>query len=191
MTRKTRKRHQEEEREHQLQSEMKETFGSIEADPTSAVPEVLSAFCQGHELVDINKAFISAVELQTKEEADLFVDRFCGNLLEGIAVSHKGLWIYTTQAEAYMRGARHIGDCSNTTITINHPAKAKSVLEHKCEFQNQWIKAKLYLKNFDFLVTGCLCESTFSKKTQHSKLVKDAFNVLRFGICRLSFKRKD
>lgn len=62
-----------------------------------------------------------------------------------------------TQAEAYMRGAKSIDDCANTTITVNHPAKAMFTIEQKREFQNQWYEAKVYFKNFELLITGCLC----------------------------------
>ncbi|KAL7319171.1 hypothetical protein PS15m_002341 [Mucor circinelloides] len=55
-----------------------------------------------------------------------------------------------------MRDAKNIDDCANTTIAIQHPFKAKFAVEQKREYQNQWLEAKLYFKNFEFLVTGCI-----------------------------------
>ncbi|KAL9543619.1 hypothetical protein MBANPS3_008035 [Mucor bainieri] len=136
---------------------MKETSGRIAANPTLIVPAALRATCRDRQYDDINDVWGSPEELKSKQEADAFVDSFCHQFVESIAVSSKGYWLYVTQAEAYMRDAKTIDDCANTTVAVGHPARPAFVLEQKREFQNQWHEAKLYFKNFELLVTGCLC----------------------------------
>lgn len=72
--------------------------------------------------------------------------------------------MYVTEVEAYMRGASDIDDCANNTITIANPERAMFIVEQKREYQNQWIEAKVYYKNLEFLVTGRLCGSYASKE---------------------------
>ncbi|CAO3630740.1 unnamed protein product [Mucor fragilis] len=116
---------------------MKETFGSIAADPASVVPEALSTICRGHELADVDKAIASALEPQTKEESDAFVAVVGSRLVEAIVVSSKGSWVFITQVEAYFRGNKNVDDCANTTITVEHPECPKFVVEQKREYQIQ------------------------------------------------------
>ncbi|KAL7320121.1 hypothetical protein PS15m_000040 [Mucor circinelloides] len=136
---------------------IKETFSDFAANPAYVVPSVLKSVCQGQLYSDIDSILTEVEEPQTKQEADRFVGDICSRLVESIVVSSKGTWIYVTQAEAYMRDAKNIDDCANTTITIQRPSKAKFAVEQKREYQNQWLEAKLYFKNFEFLITGCLC----------------------------------
>ncbi|OAD07233.1 hypothetical protein MUCCIDRAFT_107835 [Mucor lusitanicus CBS 277.49] len=137
--------------------DMKEMFGGIAADPSSVVPTALKAICQGCEFVEINWACKNIEEAAAREEADEFVAVVGGRLVESLAVSHKGSWIFITEVEAYMRGAKDVDDCANTTITVNYPETPRFVVEQKREYQNQWYEAKVYFKHFEFLVTGCLC----------------------------------
>ncbi|GAN05399.1 hypothetical protein MAM1_0090d04870 [Mucor ambiguus] len=106
---------------------MKQTFGSIVADPTSVVLTALATYCQDYEFADVHIAWNGAEEARTKEEADMFVNIYCSQLVSSIIVSSKGSWIYVTQAEAYMRNARNVDECANTTITIINPAKARFI----------------------------------------------------------------
>lgn len=58
--------------------------------------------------------------------------------------------MYITQVEIYMRDVKDIDDSANTAITTRHPAKARLIVEQRREYQNQWLEAKLYFKNFEF-----------------------------------------
>ncbi|KAL7321073.1 hypothetical protein PS15m_000890 [Mucor circinelloides] len=84
-------------------ADVKKTFGGIAAKPSSIVLVGLATIRQGREYIAADKSWATPDELKTKEEADTFVDSFCGRLLESIAVSSNGSWMYIVEAEAYMQ----------------------------------------------------------------------------------------
>ncbi|EPB90535.1 hypothetical protein HMPREF1544_02594 [Mucor circinelloides 1006PhL] len=118
---------------------IKEAFSDFAANPASVVPSALKTVCQGQSFSDIGSILAEVEEPRTKQEADIFVDGICGRLITSIVIFSKGTWMYITQAEAYMRDAKNIDDCANTTITIQYPSKAKFSMEQKQEYQNPWL----------------------------------------------------
>lgn len=99
---------------------------------------------------------VEGLVVESKRNADKFVDKVCGRLVEAIVKSSDGSWLLVTQVEAYLRGNQEIDDCANNTITINYPNEPVFLLEQKREFKNQWYEAKVYFREFEFLITGCL-----------------------------------
>ncbi|KAL9556967.1 hypothetical protein PS6_002081 [Mucor atramentarius] len=83
-------------------ADVKKTFGGIAAKPSSIVLVGLATIRQGREYIAADKSWATPDELKTKEEADTFVDSFCGRLLESIAVSSNGSWMYILQVMAHV-----------------------------------------------------------------------------------------
>jgi|GEM_PF-4710005 len=137
--------------------DIKSTFGAIGTHSKSIIPTALKNILQKHEFADAEEILNIAETPKSKAEADAFVALVGGRFVESIAMSSNGSWAFITQVEAYLRGRKEIDDCANNTITSEHPSKPKFVVEHKREYENQWLEAKIYFKNFEFLVTACLC----------------------------------
>ncbi|EPB88714.1 hypothetical protein HMPREF1544_04473, partial [Mucor circinelloides 1006PhL] len=63
-------------------------------------------------------------------------------IIESIAISSNGYFIYITQAEAYLRNAIETYDCANSTIIVGFPGKLIFIVEPKGESINQWFEKK-------------------------------------------------
>ena len=96
---------------------LNETFGDIARDPVAVIPNALNSICPGKQYVDGQVVVQEAAEFDepnTKEQADIFVEKVTARFIESIAVSSNGSYMLITQAGAYLRSTSSSDDCVNS-----------------------------------------------------------------------------